>query len=67
MIATQTLTKLEEAKEAARREYERLSAPADQAYNKFKIAAKALNEAKLYEKAKRQVMRDLLNTAGAKM
>lgn len=61
------LEKLEEAKDAAWREYERLRAPADAAYKKYQTAAKAHKEAVLYEKAKRQVMRDLINAAGKKV
>jgi len=61
------IEKLEEAKEAAWREYDKLREPADVAYKKYQTAAKAHKEAVLYEKAKRQVMRDLINAAGKKV
>lgn len=61
------LEQLEEAKDAAWREYDKLRTPADAAYKKYQAAAKAHKEAVLYEKAKRQVMRDLINAAGKKV
>lgn len=61
------LEKLESEKDAAWREYDKLRAPADVAYKKYQQAAKAHKEAVLYEKAKRQVMRDLINAAGKKV
>ena len=57
---------LEEAKDAAWREYEKLREPADAAYKKYQAAAKSHKDAVLYEKAKRPVMRDLINAAGTK-
>lgn len=61
------LEKLESEKDAAWREYDKLRAPADAAYKKYQSANKAHKEAVLYEKAKRQVMRDLINAAGKKV
>lgn len=58
---------LEEAKDQAWRDYDKLRAPADAAYKKYQAASKAHKEAVLYEKAKRQVMRDLINAAGKKV
>ena len=67
MKNTQTeIEKLEAEKDRTWREYDKLRAPADEAYKKHKAAAKAHAEALLYEKAKRQVMRDLINAAGVK-
>jgi hypothetical protein len=61
------IEQLELAKEEAWREHERLKAPADASWKKYQAAAKAHKEAVLYEKAKRQVMRDLINAAGKKV
>jgi vacuolar-type H+-ATPase subunit I/STV1 len=61
------IEKLEEVKNKTWREYETLRVPADAAYKKHDAACKAYKEAMLYEKAKRQVMRDLINAAGAKV
>lgn len=58
------IEKLELEKDAAWREYNALREPADAAYKKYEAASKAHKEAVLYEKAKRQVMRDLINAAG---
>jgi len=58
------LERLEEAKDEAWREYDKLRAPADAAYKKYQEAAKAHKEAALYEKARREVMRDLIKAAG---
>jgi hypothetical protein len=61
------LEKLLDAKETTWREYDKLRAPADAAYKKHEAAAKAYKDAMLYEKARRQVMRDLINAAVAKV
>ena len=64
---TQTeIEKLAAEKDQTWREYDKLRAPTDEAYKRHKAAAKAYAEALLYEKAKRQVMRDLINAAGVK-
>ena len=58
------IEKLREAKDAAWREAEKLQAPADAAYKKYEKANMQYKEAVMYEKAKRKVMRDLINAAG---
>ncbi len=60
----EVLARLEAEKTDAWGEYETLLGPADAAYKKYQKAANAYKEAVLYEKAKRQVMRDLINAAG---
>lgn len=61
------IQQLEQAKDAAWREYEKLRAPADEAYKKYQSARKSYQEAVLYEKVRRRVMRDLINAAGDKV
>jgi len=55
------IEELKQAKDAAWREYDKLREPADAAYKKYQAAEKALKDAELYEKIKRQVMRDLIS------
>lgn len=65
-----TLSKVEKLKEvsdAAREHYNKLNAPASAAYEKYKDASEAYKEAVMYEKAKRQVMRELIRTAGTEV
>ncbi len=64
MTELSEIEKLQSAKDEAWREYDKLRTPADAAYKKYQKSAQAHKEAVLYEKAKRQVMRDLLNAAG---
>jgi hypothetical protein len=56
--------KLEEAKRVAWNAYDKLRVPADAAFKTYQQAATALREFSLYEKAKREVMRDLIKSAG---
>lgn len=57
--------KLASKKNDAFREYDKLSGPCADAYKKYEAACAAYKEAVMYEKAKRQVMRDLINAAAA--
>lgn len=57
--------KLASKKDDAYREYDKLNIPAAAAYKKYEAACAAYKEAVMYEKAKRQVMRDLINAAAA--
>jgi hypothetical protein len=59
--------RLKEASDAAREHYNKLNAPASAAYEKYKEASAAYKEAVMYEKAKRQVMRELIRTAGTEV
>lgn len=58
------IDKLERAKSAALEAWRKLSDPADAAWKKYEAAKEAHADAVLYEKAKRKVMRDLINAAG---
>lgn len=55
---------LKEATNTTWAEYQKLRVPADKAAKKYEAAVSAYKNAVLYEKAKRQVMRDLINAAG---
>ena len=57
---------LERAKNALFNEWSKLNGPANAVWKKYENAREALRDAVLYEKAKRQVLRDLIKTAGAK-
>ena len=50
--------------EAAWEKYSKLKKPVDAAYEEFKRLRKEHAEAVLYEKIRRQVVRDLVNSAG---
>jgi hypothetical protein len=58
------IEKLEQAKSAAWREYQKLVGPFEAASKKYDECNDALKAAQLYEKAKRHVMRDLIKAAG---
>jgi len=58
------LEQLKAARDSAWNEYDILRAPADVAYGKYKTSDKVYKEAVMYEKAKREVMRDLIKAAG---
>ena len=60
------IEKLEEEKRKAWDAYEELREPADEARKKYNQACAALKDAQLYEKARKQVMRDLLKASGMK-
>jgi hypothetical protein len=62
-----TIDELQAAKECAWISYQKLVVPADEAYKKYQAASKALRDAELYEKARRQVMRELIRAAGKKL
>lgn len=58
------IQKLKEAKDAAWKDYLKLSDPASVAYKKHQKLDMEYKETLLYEKAKRQVVRELINSAG---
>lgn len=55
---------LKEAKDKAWREFDKLVGPHNAAWKKYEAAKEALREAEIYAKAKRKVMRDLIQQAG---
>jgi len=57
------IEKLWAAKDSAWREYDKLRAPADEAYKKYEAADKAHKDAILYDKIRRKVVRDLIDAA----
>lgn len=59
------IEKLHDAKHRAYEEWAKLRGPADAAYENYQAAAKAYTEAVLYEKIRRKVMRDLIETSNA--
>jgi hypothetical protein len=59
-----TLQELKAIRDEAFSEWESLNVPADAAYEKYESAVAQYKDALCYEKAKRQVMRDLIKSAG---
>ena len=60
---TDPVEELQKAKDEAWSAYSKLSGPADAAYKKFQAFSALHKDAVLYAKAKRKVMRDLINQA----
>lgn len=59
-----TIEELKDARDAAKLEYDKLMEPAENAKQRYKTACALYNEAVLYEKIRKQVMKDLINSAG---
>ena len=57
------LQRLHNAERDSWEEYDKLRGPADAAYKKWQVASKARKEEEMYQKARRQVMRELINAA----
>lgn len=61
---TESIEHLELERHSAFAEWDELNKPARVAWKKYEAAAKKHRDAVLYEKAKREVMRDLIKSAG---
>jgi len=56
-----SIENLKEASDKAWHEYERIKGPYEQAYKKWEKAYNTYKERRIYEKAKQQVMRELVS------
>ena len=61
---TDEIQLLQDAKDKAYREWIKLEEPANKAHKKYQEASAKLRYAEMYQKAKRQVLRDLIRASG---